>query len=127
MRTLVLKALFLVLATTTTSLSKEAFEGIWATSDQECRDKEGPNSRTYIDLSYAMKGRRTPIIDQYENHCRIVSSTTAGRKLRITATCYDSWEDFESGNSGAKAIFMLDSITSTTIELDQKRYIRCFD
>jgi hypothetical protein len=127
MRALILKALFLVLASTASSLSKEAFEGIWATSDQECRDKEGPNSRTYIDLSYTTKGRRTPIIDQYENHCQIKSFTKSGHSLKVMAACYDSWDDFETNSSGQKAIFMFDKITSTTLAIDTKRYVRCFD
>lgn len=61
------------------------FAGIWAKSEADCIDEEGPNSRTLIELDDAKTG---PLFDQYENHCAI-DRIAPGNPLQLTMTCYE--------------------------------------
>lgn len=62
----------------TVSRRTEAFEGLWAQTKEECLDEESPNSRTLIDLNNLEDGKRAPLFDRYEYHCRIEDRAIAG-------------------------------------------------
>ena len=68
------------------------FEGVWAATDSECQDEEGPNTRNLTDMSAAKVG---PLFDQYENHCRITKAETVPNGHRLNLRCYEFWEDFQ--------------------------------
>jgi hypothetical protein len=102
----------------------ESFEGIWAQTKKECLDDEGPNSRTLIDLGNVVRGKPTPIFDQYENHCRIERKSAFGDSATLDVTCFEFWENFVKGIDGSKTIVKLSS-RKGGIEIDGKLYGRC--
>jgi hypothetical protein len=79
--TITLASVLAVLAAQTSSHAAEPFDGLWATSRKDCRDKDGPDSKTFIDLDNVIKGKPAPLVDQYENHCRVDRKTPAGDGL----------------------------------------------
>ena len=88
-----------------------AFEGEWARTKVECLDKEGPNSRTLIDLGNVIDGKPAPIFDQYENHCLIERQDLIRDGTALSVTCYEFWEYLEKRTEGRKATIKL-SVTS---------------
>src|SRR5262249_1319017 len=58
----------IVMTFCTTSQAAERWEGIWAQTRHECADKEGPSSRTLIDL-YIIRGG-------FEISCQACSSSS---------------------------------------------------
>src|SRR5262245_29501131 len=79
----------IVMTFCTTSQAAERWEGIWAQTRHECADKEGPSSRTLIDLSNKEKGQLAPIYDQYENHCRIKGVSRKDGTVILHITCFE--------------------------------------
>src|SRR4029079_6079556 len=53
----------------------ETCDGLWAKTQKECLNKEGPDSRTFIGLGNVIGGKPPPLFDQYENHCRMRRET----------------------------------------------------
>src|SRR4051812_47305156 len=53
-------------------------EGTWGTSKQDCKDSEGPCSRT------TAKGQR---LKQYENTCSIYNTKQSGAKWMLSLQC----------------------------------------
>jgi hypothetical protein len=102
----------------------ESFEGIWAETKKECLDDEGPKSRTLIDLGNVVRGKPTPIFDQYENHCRIERKSTFGDITTLDVICFEFWENFAKGIDGRKTIIKLSS-RKGGLEIDGKIYGRC--
>lgn len=88
--TITLASVVAVLAAQTSSHAAPPFDGLWATSRKDCRNKDGPDSKTFIDLDN-IKGKPAPLVDQYENHCRVDRKTPAGDGLVLTTTCFDDW------------------------------------
>ena len=82
--TIALAGVVAVLAAQTSSHAAQTFDGLWATSRKDCRDKDGPDSKTFIDLDNVIKGKPAPLVDQYENHCRVDRKTPAGDGLVLT-------------------------------------------
>jgi hypothetical protein len=107
-------------------LAAKPFEGLWAKTQKECLDEEGPNSRTLIDLSNLIGDKLSPLFDQYEHHCKIERKTTAGDgATTLTATCFEFWEYFTQGIEGEKATIKLSPGKKSTLKIDGKPYLRC--
>jgi hypothetical protein len=121
-----LGVLFILTLTSQASLhASEPFEGVWAKTQAECRDQEGPNSRTLIDLGNIIDGKPTPVFDQYEHHCRIDRTSTAGGRTSLAATCFEFWEDFAKGVEGRKTTIKLAPAQRGALRIDGVRYQRC--
>jgi hypothetical protein len=120
----VVGALF-ILALTSQVHASEPFEGVWAKTQAECRDEEGPNSRTIIDFGHTIDGKPAPVFDQYEHHCRIDRKSAAGGRTSLAATCFEFWEDFAKGVEGRKTIIQLAQVQRGTLKIDGTRYQRC--
>ena len=122
----VLGALFVLALTSQAPLrASESFEGVWAKTQAECRDEEGPNSRTLIDLGHTIDGKPTPIFDQYEHHCRIDRKSSAGGGTSLAATCFEFWEDFAKGVEGRKTTIKLAPAPRSALKIDGTLYRRC--
>jgi hypothetical protein len=119
-------ALFLALSAQAPSHASEPFEGIWAKTQKECLDEEGPNSRTLIDLGNPVENKPSPLFDQYENHCKIERKTTAADgATTLTATCFEFWEDFTKGVEGRNVSVKLSPGPKSTLKIDGASYRRC--
>jgi hypothetical protein len=121
-----LGVLFILALTSQASLhASEPFEGVWAKTQAECRDEEGPNSRTLIDLGNIIDGKPTPIFDQYEHHCRIDRKSAIGGGTSFAATCFEFWEDFAKGVEGRKTTIKLAPAPRSALKIDGTLYRRC--
>jgi hypothetical protein len=105
--------------------ASEPFEGVWAKTQVECLDQEGPNSRTLIDLGNIIDGKPTPIFDQYEHHCRIDRTSIAGGRISLAATCFEFWEDFAKGVDERKTTIRLAQAPRGALKIDGTLYQRC--
>ena len=119
-----LGALF-ILALTSQVHASEPFEGVWAKTQAECRDEEGPNSRTIIDFGHTIDGKPTPIFDQYEHQCRIDRKSAAGGRTSLAATCFEFWQDFAKGAGGRKTTIKLAQAPRSALKIDGTPYQRC--
>lgn len=102
-----------------------AFEGIWAATEAECKDEEGPNSRTLIDLQNIAKGKKAPLFDQYENHCRIADVIPAGIDIALKVTCYEFWENFDKNEDGHEGLVKLSARSAPLLEIDGRKFQLC--
>ena len=105
--------------------SAQPFDGLWASTKNDCRDKDGPDSKTMIDLDNVIKGKPAPLVDRYENHCRIDRKTPAGEGLVLSATCFEFWDDYNKGVNGQKTTIKLAPGANGTIRIDGKPYVLC--
>ncbi len=105
--------------------ASEYFEGTWARSKAECNDREGPNSRTLISLSNRINGRRVPLFDQYENHCKIVRHATNSGITILKANCFEFWENFTKDENGQNVAIALDVRNKMSLTIDGVAYLRC--
>ena len=106
----------------------EPFEGVWAKTQKECLDEEGPNSRTLIDLANLIDGKPSPLFDQYENHCKIErKALSPDGTTTLTATCFEFWEYFTKGIEGQKASIKLSPGSKSALKIDGIPYRRCKD
>jgi len=122
----VLGALFILALSSQAPLhASERFEGVWAKTQAECLDAEGPNSRTLIDLGNIIDGKLTPIFDQYEHHCRIDRKSAIGGGTSFAATCFEFWEDFAKGIEGRKTTIKLAAMQRGGLKIDGTLYQRC--
>jgi len=103
----------------------QTFDGLWASSKRDCRDREGPDSKTMIDLDNVIKGKPAPLVDRYENHCRIDRKTPAGDGLVLSATCFEFWDDYNKGVNGSKVTIKLVPGANGTIKIDGKPHLLC--
>jgi len=117
----------IVMTFCTTSQAAERWEGIWAQTRHECADKEGPSSRTLIDLSNKEKGQLAPIYDQYENHCRIKGVSRKDGTVILHITCFEFWQDYKSKRSGRPVSVKIVYLDQQHISIDGERYQRCRD
>ncbi len=120
-----LGVLFILALTSQASRASEPFEGVWAKTQAECRDEEGPNSRTLIDLGHTIDGKPTPVFDQYEHHCRIDRTSALGGGTSLAATCFEFWEDFTKGVEGRKTTIKLATTQRGALKIDRTLYQRC--
>jgi hypothetical protein len=109
----------------TSSRALEPFEGIWAKTQAECLDEEGPNSRTLIDLEDMIDGKPVPMFDQYENHCRIERKSVVGAATNLSVTCFEFWENFTKGIEGQRATIKLSPVRKGILRIDGTPYRRC--
>jgi len=114
-----------VLTAQTSAHAAEPFDGLWATSRKDCRDKDGPDSKTLVDLDNVIKGKPAPLVDQYENHCRVDRKTPAGDGLVLTTTCFEFWDDYNKGANGRKVTIKLAPGPKDTLRIDGKPYLLC--
>ena len=103
----------------------ESFDGLWALTKKECRNTDQADSRTLIDLSKPIGGKPAPMVDQYENHCRIDRKTAVGDGLNLSVTCFEFWDNFKKNIEPRKANFKLSPGPNGTIKIDGKTYYRC--
>jgi len=116
-------ALVLLLGTAAISANaREDFEGIWAKTDAECQDEEGPNSRTLIDMRDPKTG---PLYVQYENHCRIMDVGQKSGSYILRLTCFEFWEDFEKQKNPRNTMARITLRGPQSILIDGSRYVRC--
>jgi hypothetical protein len=120
-----LASAIVVLAAQMSSHAAQAFDGLWATSRKDCRNKDGPDSKTFIDLDNVIKGKPAPLVDQYENHCRVDRRTPIGDGLVLTTTCFEFWDDYNKGANGRKATIKLSPGPKGTLRIDGKPYLLC--
>ena len=60
--TITLAGVVAVLAAQMSSHAAQTFDGLWVTSRKDCRDKDGPDSKTFIDLDNVIKGKPAPLV-----------------------------------------------------------------
>ena len=119
---LLIAASLLVTGIVPARAERSFFEGTWARTMAECRDREGPSSGTVIDL----RGRETgPLFDQYENHCRITRVSPAGTGVTLQLSCHEFWDDFNRRANARRTSATLLPVDAGRILIDGKRYIRC--
>ena len=123
--TITLAGVVAVLAAQTSAHAAQPFDGLWATSRKDCRDKDRPDSKTFIDLDNFIKGKPAPLIDQYENHCRVDRKTPAGDGLVLTTTCFEFWDDYTKGAKGRNVTIRLSPGSKDTLRIDGKPYLLC--
>ena len=125
MRNVITIASIIFVLTTPSLQAAEKFDGLWAKTRKECLNKEGPDSRTFIGLGNVIGGKPAPLVDQYENHCRIERRTPAGEGVILTVTCFEFWEYFTKGIEGQKATIKLSPGLNGTLKIDGEPYLRC--
>jgi hypothetical protein len=103
----------------------ETWEGLWAKTAKECRNREGPDSKTMIDLRGSENGRPAPLYDQYENHCRIDSHAKQGNLITLQLTCYEFWDDYKAKKSPRRDAVTVTPLDRQKILMNGKPYIRC--
>jgi hypothetical protein len=123
--TITLASVVAVLAAQTSAHAAQTFDGLWATSRKDCRAKDGPDSRTFIDLDNVIKGKPAPPVDQYENHCRVDRRTPAGDGLVLTTTCFEFRDDYNKGANGRKVTLKLSPGPKDTLRINGKFYLLC--
>jgi hypothetical protein len=123
--TITLASVVAVLAAQTSAHAAQTFDGLWATSRKDCRGKDGPDSKTFIDLDNVIKGKPAPLVDRYENHCRVDRQTPAGDGLVLTTTCFEFWDDYNKGANGRKVTIKLSPGPKDTLRIDGKPYLLC--
>lgn len=97
------------------------FEGIWARTQAECADEEGPNTRTLIDMS----NKVGPLYDGYEHHCRILDVSVAGATRTLSLSCHEFWEEFTKKTSPTRETAKLEVKGAQSMRIDGKPYVRC--
>jgi hypothetical protein len=105
--------------------AQQPWEGYWARSARECLPSDLPSSKTFINLSQRDHGRRRSLLDQYENHCEIVSVSRTSVGVRLRLVCYEFWKDFNSRRNGRASIAHLTISGSDRLTLSGKNYVRC--
>ncbi|MBR1224332.1 MULTISPECIES: hypothetical protein [unclassified Bradyrhizobium] len=110
---------------TPASQAAESFDGLWARTAKDYRNKEGPDSKTLIDMSKPIGGKPAPMVDQYENHCRIDRKTAVGDGINLSVTCFEFWDYFNKGVEPRKATVKLAPGPNGTIKINGKPYLRC--
>lgn len=101
--------------------AREAFEGVWARSDKECRDEDGPNSRVLIDLN----AKGGPLADRYEWHCKILDRQTSGPTTRASLRCHEFWEEYTKNQNGERRSETWTVKGPTRLLVDGKPFVRC--
>ena len=125
MRNVITIASIIFVLATSSLRAAEMFDGLWAKTQKECRNKEGPDSRTFIGLGNVIGGKPAPLFDQYENHCRIERRTPVGDGVTLTVTCFEFWEYYRKGIEGQKASIKLSPGLNGMLEINGDPYLRC--
>ena len=109
----------------TAGFAAEFFEGAWARTARECRDREGPGSGVLINLAGRENGRAAPLFDQYEHHCRVEKVDRAGASAKLSLLCYEFWEDYTANRNGRRESATLTPLGKNRLKIDGKTYARC--
>lgn len=109
----------------TSARAAQPFEGVWATSRADCRNTDGPSSRTLIDYTTKVDGKPTPIFDQYEHHCRIDRTSSDAATTTLAVTCFEFWEEFYKRVEGRPATIKLSQHGRQALTIDGKRFLSC--
>ena|SRR5437764_6002602 len=125
MRNVIAIASLIFVLGTPSAPAAEGFDGLWAKTTKNCRNKEGWDSKTFVDLGKPIGGKPAPMVDQYENHCRIDRKTAVGDGINLAVTCFEFWDDFKKGTDSRKATIKLAPGSNGTIKIDGKPYLRC--
>ncbi|MCB1537199.1 MAG: hypothetical protein KDJ44_21455 [Rhodoblastus sp.] len=123
-RRLVPAAIILALWTTAAPAA-EFFEGAWARTPKECRNREGPGSGTLINLGGRENGRPAPLFDQYERHCRLQKVEPSGKAVKLSLLCFEFWDDYRRSRNGRRESATLAPLGRSRLRMDGKTYIRC--
>lgn len=97
------------------------FEGVWAQTEAECADEEGPNTRTLIDLKHPKVGA---LFEGYENVCRI-TNIEGQNPAKLSLTCYEFWQYLEADEDASRTEVTIASRGPQSISLNGKPYVRC--
>jgi len=108
-----------------TSSPAEVWEGYWAKTRKECRDSDGPDSKTMIDLKNSENGKPAPLYDQYENHCRIDSHAIRGNVTTLKLTCFEFWDEYRAKKNPRRDTVTVTSVDQNRIRINGAAYIRC--
>ena len=128
MRKILTIALAGVLAAATTQTSLHAaspFDGLWVTSKKDCLEHDGPDSKTLVDLDNVSDGKPGPLVDRYENHCRVDRKTPDGDGLVLLTTCFEFWDDYLKSGNGEEVTIKLSPGPKDTLRIDGKSYLLC--
>jgi hypothetical protein len=109
----------------TGAAATEIWEGLWAKTGKECRNQEGPDSKTLIDLKGSENGRSAPIYDQYENHCRIDRHAKQGNVITMRLSCYEFWDDYKAKKNPRRDTVTVTPLDPQKILMNGKPYTRC--
>jgi hypothetical protein len=109
-----------VLATQAPLSAAQPFDGLWAATKKDCPYNDVPDSKTMIDLD-----NPAPLVDQYENHCRVDRKTPASDGLVLSTTCFEFWDDYNKNANGRKVTIKLAPGTNGTIRIDGKLFVLC--
>lgn len=109
--------------TSVSAYAAEPFEGVWAETAEECLDKEGPNSRTLIDLANEIKGKASPLFDQYEHHCKVLKVTHEKDSVKLQLRCFEFWEDFTKKINGSDEEVVISSDPSPSVKFGGRNSI----
>jgi hypothetical protein len=115
----------IALALASNANAARPFEGVWAQTHAECMDKEGPNTRTLIDLSNKEGGKSLPIFDGYEWHCKVLNVEGNDTKATLRLRCAEFWENLTKGVDVTKSTATLVVKSKQSITIDGEKYIRC--
>jgi len=107
-------------------VSRWYFEGDWGSDEEECKDDEGPNWRTIIDLRENMGGKPAPYFSRYEYHCIIDNMSTFGKEVALGATCYEHLSEYpKDTNEGQKDSFRISPAPDGAITINGRKFIKC--
>lgn len=108
--------------------SRWFFEGDWGVDKAECKDDEGPNFRTLIDLRNTIKGKAAPILDRYEHHCVIDQMEASGSSVTLVAVCYEFLDDLDAKEEGERETFRISSrLNGEGVIINGKSFLKCKD
>jgi hypothetical protein len=122
---LIAAGLFAITLPTSLANAAELYEGAWARTVRECKDKDGATSLTIIDHRVNIDGKLRAMVEQYENHCFIDKKSTTGKDTTLNATCYEFWDDFKKKLNARKATIKLSMVSKDALKIDGKSYLRC--
>jgi len=114
-----------VLATQAPLSAAQPFDGLRAATKKDCPYNDVPDSKTMIDLDNRIKGKLAPLVDQYENHCRVDRKTPASDGLVLSTTCFEFWDDYTKNANGRKVTVRLAPGTNGTVRIDGKPHVLC--
>jgi hypothetical protein len=100
------------------------YEGVWAQTQAECLDKEGLNTRTWIDLSNSTDGK---MFDRYEWHCKILNTKGDNKNAILELQCFEFWENLEKNIEGKSSNASLTLESEKSLKIDGVNYVRCTD
>jgi len=118
-------ALFALALLPSSAGAAEPYEGAWVTNLQDCGDDDGLTSLTVIDFKFDFDGKPVPMVDRYENHCRIEKKTSVGNDTTLSVTCFEFQDDLRRNINGEKATLKLSLASKDMLKIDGKPYLRC--